>query len=395
MKKLLTLSAFIFLSVMLSKAQTPTPMVSADFPSPGDSSDVKEYTISPTQTYADSTSANDSLTIDRTLEKALQAINDTYMDDISIGGNQTDTVPIVIYSQFPGANAFHRVYGTVNGFLPGATSFPTATTYTYVESADGPAYVYYQNDATGFYELGSYLMPTGNPAITMVNTPKKPVVTFPVDYNTPANVTGFSSSTSGGGIATTTNLEVTVDAYGTLVIVSGSVSTPVFTTYTDYLRVVQYSLDTMDLGSGMLFFIESKYYNYYIPGRFDPIIAYSVAKIRSNIDPMYWSMAGQWEDEIEVQWNKEFMPVGVSESDGWQLNLFPNPTSGNVTLDMPAFSGENVQMDVYSVAGQLIASQSFSDGLIQMDLSGQPEGIYTVRINANGHVFTSKLVIAQ
>ncbi len=398
MKKLLTLSAFIFLSVMLSMAQTPTPLVSADFPQPGDSSDVKEYTISPTETFSDTISADDSLSIDECIEKALTTINDIYMDDISIGGHQTDTIPILIYSAYPGTNAFHRVYGAINLFLPGVSSFPAANVYTYLETVDGESYVYYENVAGGFYELGMYILPAGGgAAVTLVNNPKKPMVTFPVDYNTPNNVVNFASSASGGGISTESFLNTTVDAYGKLVLITGTPSSPIVTEYNDFLRVVQYSLDTMDIGSGFLFYIESKFFNYYIPGYFDPIVVYSVAQIRNNVDPTYWSLdpAFKWHDEIEVQYNKEFIIAGVSENDGWQLNLFPNPTSGNVSLDMPAFSGENVQMDVFNVAGQLVASQSFTDGLIQMNLSGQPEGIYTVRINANGHLFNSKLVIAQ
>ncbi len=394
MKKLLTLSTFLFLSIMLSKAQTPTPLVSADFPQPGDSSDVKEYSIPQTQTYPDSTSANDSLSIDRTLQKALQAMNDTYMDDIQFGGNQTDTIPLIIYAQLPGANAFHRVYGVPNSFLPGGSSFPTATTYTYMETADGPAYVYYQNEAGGFYELGSYLMPTGNPAITMINNPKKPIAAFPVDYNTPSNVSGYSGSAAGGGITTSTSMDIEVDAYGTLVLVSGSISNPVFTTYNNYLRTAQTSYDVMDLGSGMEFNIESKFYNYYIPGHFDPIVVYSVAKIRSNLDPMFWSMAGQWEDEMEVQWNKAFVPTAVPET-GWELNLFPNPSDGMFSLSMPAFASDEVKAEVFDFSGKLIRTEVFSNGMIQLDLTDQAEGMYTLRLSANGSVMTSKMVITR
>lgn len=394
MKKLLTLSAFVFLCVTLSRAQTPTPLGTADFPHPGDSSDVKEYTVPQTQSYPDATPSNDSLTLDRTLEKALQTINDTYMDDIANGGNQTDTVPVVIYSQLPGANAFHRVYGTVNSFIPGATSFPAATTFTYMETTDGPAYVFYENASGGFYELGSYLMPSGQPAVTMVNSPKKPVANFPVDYNTPANVPLMTITSNMSTISVVTHYEAEVDAYGTLVVVSGSISSPVFTTYNNYLRVVQHSVDTMDLGSGMHFFIESKFYNYYVPGQFDPIIVYSVAKLRSDIDPMMWSMAGQWEDEIEVQYNKEFIPTGITEA-AWELNLFPNPSDGMFSLNMPAFASDEVKAEVYDISGKMVRSEVYSNGMIQLDLTDQAEGMYTLRLSANGSVMTSKLVITR
>lgn len=391
MKNTLALLTVFFLSIMLGNAQTI--LGTADFPAPGDSSNVVEYSIPPTQLFSDTVSANDSLTIDRTLEKALQAINDYYMDDIATGGNQTDTVPLVIYSQLPGTNTFHRVYSLPNGFSPGASSFSTATTFTYLESADGPAYIYYKNDTTGFYELGSYILPTGNPAVTMINSPEKPVVTFPVEYSTPNNVSGFTCTSNMSSVSIVTHLNATVDAYGTLVIVSGSFASPVFTSFTDYLRVVQYSVDTMDLGSGMHYFIESKYYNYYVPGYFDPIIVYSVAKIRSDLDPSFWSMAGQWEDEIEVQYNKKFIPTDVQENEEAMFNLFPNPTNGPVSLEMPAFNGQNVVVKVYDIAGKEVHSSQYLNGLINFDMSDQPAGMYVVNITSGDFSFNSKLIL--
>lgn len=394
MKTLVTILVSVFFLTMLCKAQTPTPLTSSDFPHPGDSSDVKEYTIPPTQSYPDDSSVNDSLSIDRTLQKALQAINDIYMEDIQYGGNQTDTIPLIIYQQIPGVKSYHRVYEMPNSFVPGAASFPNATTYTFMNTADGPAYIYYENETNGFYELGSYLMPSGNPAITMVNNPKKPICAFPLDYNVPANVVGYNGTASGGGITNTTGMNITVDAYGTLVLVSGSVSNPTFTTYNNFLRTVQSSNDVMDLGYGMAYSIESKFYNYYVPGQFDPIIVYSVAKIRSNIDPTLWSLAGQWEDEIAVQWNTPFINTDIAENK-WEINLFPNPSDGMFTLNLPAFHNNNIIAEVYDYNGKLILNETYSGGLIQLDLTDQQNGIYLLKLNSNGYIITSKIVISK
>ena len=382
----------MFLSIMLANAQIPTPLATGDFPQPNDSSAVIEYTIPPTQSFPDSTSANDSLSIDRTLEKSLQAITDFFMDDVATGGNQNDTVPLVIYSQLPGTNSFHRLYLAPNAFSPGQSSFPTATVFNYLETPDGPAYVYYINEASGFYELGSYLIPTGQPAMTMINTPRKPIATFPLDYNTPANVSGFTCTSAAGGISTVSHLNVTVDAYGDLVVVSGSGASPIYTTYSDYLRTVMSSLDTMDLGSGMFYYIESKFYNYYIPGQFDPIIVYSVAKIRTNIDPAYWSMAGQWEDEIEVQYNKKIIVSGLEEQEA-NFNIFPNPSNGQVSLNMTAFADENVLVEVFDIAGNMVHSGQYMNGLVNFDMSDQAAGMYIVKISAGDYSFNSKLIL--
>ncbi len=391
MKKSLILIAVFFLSIMLGKGQTT--LGTADFPSPGDSSDVIEYTIPATESFSDSTSANDSLTIDRTLEKCLQAVNDFFMDDIATGGNQTDTVPLIIYAHLPGANTFHRVWSAPSAFTPGSSTFPTATVYTYLETPDGPAYIYYLNDATGFYELGSYVLPTSQPAMTLVNSPAKPVATFPVDYSTPNNVSGFQTTSAGGGITTATTLDVTVDAYGTLIVVTGSVSSPQYVVYNNYLRTMQYSLDTIDITGGMFIYVESKFYNYYVPGYVDPVIVYSVAKIRNNIDPMFWSMGVPWENETEVQYNKDFATVDVQDNEEAMFNLFPNPTNGAVKLDMPAFDGQNVIVNVYDIAGNVVHTSQYTNGLINFDLSDQPAGMYVVNITAGDFSFNSKLIV--
>lgn len=390
MKKNLSFLAILFLSIMLGNAQTPTPLGSADFPQPGDSVNVIEYTLPPTQTFADSTSANDSLSLDRTLQKSLQAVNDHFMDDIAIGGNQTDTVPLIIYAQIPGVSSFHRVYNLPNAFTPGSSSFPAATVYTYLETADGPGYIYYKNDATGFYELGSYILPSGNPAMTITNIPAKPVATFPLDYNSPNNVTNLAINSTVSTINTNSVINVTVDAYGTLIVVTGSVSSPVYTVYNNYLRTVTTSVDNMDLGSGMNYFIESKFYNYYVPGMWDPIVVYSVAQIRSNIDPMYWSMAGQWEDEIEVSYNLPFAPSAIDENSS-MFNLFPNPSDGQVNLDLQSFAGEQMFVDVYDMLGNRVFSTEANNGIISMDLSNQAAGTYIVSIRIGEKILKSKL----
>lgn len=330
------------------------------------------------------------------MEKALAALNDNFMKNISEGGYQKDTIPVVIYSQLPGSKSYRRVYQAPNAFTPGGTNFPTANLYYFSETSNGPAYTYLEKNDDGFYELGSYLMPNGQPSAPMANNPKKPIVNFPVDYNNPNNVPKMKVTSSFSGVTVNTTYEASVDAYGSFILVHGAVSNPQIIPYTDFLRVVQYSKDTMDLGSGFLYYIESKYYSYYVPEYFDPIVVYSVAKIRSNIDPTMWSMFGKWEDAVEVQWNKKFDGSGVNDlNKEFALNLFPNPSTGLFKLDMAAFNNTDVNVSVYDISGKLVFENVYNNGLIQIDLNNQPIGMYSVRVVANGVVMNSKLVISR
>ena len=56
--------------------------------------------------------------------------------------------------------------------------------------------------------------------------------------------------------------------------------------------------------------------------------------------------------------------------------MYPNPTSGKLTIDAKNFEG----VEVYDVSGRLIIKSE----LKTIDLEEQSKGIYLLRINANG-----------
>jgi hypothetical protein len=397
MKK--TLRVFTFLAVILpftAFAQYPTPLTEANYPKAGDSIRVLAYTIQPTQAYTDSTSANDSLSIDRTLQKAIQVNNSTDpMSDIAIGGNRNDTIAIFYYQAFA-QPPFTRKFDAYNNFFPGASNFPTATLHTIIPTSEGNASTYYKKDATGFYELGFYVVTTSG-AMTSINNPAKPVALFPIDYASPNNITNFNltstTSVPGTTITTYSTLSVTIDAYGDVTIVDGNMGSPTYTTHSDYLRLCTYSEDNMDLGSGMNFYIKTKVYAYQTAASFEPVASYSVAQIRSNIDPMYWGMGlGQWEDEVEFAYSKAFTPSSIEENTESYYNIFPNPTEGPVQLNFNNMTEEQISADVYDINGKLIGSYTRDNGSIEFDLSSMPSGTYIVHLRINDKVFPSKLI---
>ncbi|MCH7534376.1 MAG: T9SS type A sorting domain-containing protein [Bacteroidetes bacterium] len=69
----------------------------------------------------------------------------------------------------------------------------------------------------------------------------------------------------------------------------------------------------------------------------------------------------------------------------FQIRLFPNPTSGKVSVQ-----GFNItEIKVWSVTGKLIHASSNNE----IDLSGNPPGIYLVRINSGGRKITRKVIL--
>ncbi len=387
-----------FLAVILpfaAFAQYPTPLTEANFPSAGDSIQILAYTIQPTQSFTDTTSANDSLSIDRTLEKAIQVNNASdMMDDIAIGGNRNDTMAVFYYQAFA-KPPYTKKYDAYNNFFPGASYFPTATLHAIIPTSEGNASNYFEKDATGFYDLGFYVVTTSG-ALTSINNPKKPIALFPIDYASPNNVTNLNitttSSVPGTTITTYTTHTITVDAYGDVTIVDGNMGSPTYTTHTDYLRLCTYSVDTMDLGSGFFYYIKTKVYSYHIANRFEPVASYSVSQIRSNVDPMYWGMGlGQWKDEIAFSYSKLFTS-SIEESTESYYNIFPNPTEGPVQLNFNNMPEEQISVDVYDIEGKLVGSFISENGSIKFDLSSMPSGTYIIHLKINDRVFPSKLI---
>ena len=60
-----------------------------------------------------------------------------------------------------------------------------------------------------------------------------------------------------------------------------------------------------------------------------------------------------------------------------RLNVFPNPTPGTCSLELPAGTRWSIELD--DPTGRLVRSfQPLSGGLGTIDLSGLPPGIYTL-----------------
>lgn len=83
-------------------------------------------------------------------------------------------------------------------------------------------------------------------------------------------------------------------------------------------------------------------------------------------------------------WNST---IGLDESDrdpSTFLTLFPNPTTGPVTLtrNNAAHAG---MLQVFDAVGQLVVERTLraGEGSITLDLSGQPSGIYVVSLRSN------------
>jgi len=85
----------------------------------------------------------------------------------------------------------------------------------------------------------------------------------------------------------------------------------------------------------------------------------------------------------------------LSEKSGG-INVYPNPFTGSITVEMNLTQKESVEFILYNVMGQMVYEKNISEqgGLInqQIDLSLLSEGIYLLKVNEGNTYFTKKII---
>jgi len=80
----------------------------------------------------------------------------------------------------------------------------------------------------------------------------------------------------------------------------------------------------------------------------------------------------------------------VNENPALQTKVYPNPTSGDVTLEI---NGEATHAAIYNVMGELVDSQSVNSGVSTLNMSQLTSGVYFICIfNGNEMVGKTKVV---
>jgi hypothetical protein len=80
-----------------------------------------------------------------------------------------------------------------------------------------------------------------------------------------------------------------------------------------------------------------------------------------------------------------------------QVNVFPNPTNGLLSIDFGALAGTPAKVQIFNSQGQVVKSLEIDEILEreQIDLSPYTDGVYWVRIFVDGVLIDTKKVIKQ
>ncbi|NRA11942.1 MAG: T9SS type A sorting domain-containing protein [Crocinitomicaceae bacterium] len=85
--------------------------------------------------------------------------------------------------------------------------------------------------------------------------------------------------------------------------------------------------------------------------------------------------------------------VGLYEHDKLEARIYPNPTEGNVTIELNQFT-ENISLRVTSIEGREVFSDTnISGNKFQLDLKAESRGMYWVTIQNGISKVTYKVVL--
>ncbi len=123
---------------------------------------------------------------------------------------------------------------------------------------------------------------------------------------------------------------------------------------------------------------------------------YETNGLKNGIDPTL-STATMTVDYVRVYQPKTY-PYGIGDPPGNgtrgksdKINLVPNPTDGKFTITLPA--GVFATGAVFNGNGQSITKFTADSPVTEIDLSSYPRGLYCVRLQSDGDMFTEKLIL--
>ncbi len=149
--------------------------------------------------------------------------------------------------------------------------------------------------------------------------------------------------------------------------------------------------------------------NYYSPSQLKPFVEIIKQNVNSKQEGIYYityrvtDLSGNVSLPFTVNVIYTYWPKCYNSTSGVKtitnveerVNIYPNPTSGNFTIDLKGALSRNTVIEVYNVMGQKVATEYFSESTdkFEIDLTGKASGVYTVKVIADGQTVIKRVVI--
>jgi hypothetical protein len=78
-----------------------------------------------------------------------------------------------------------------------------------------------------------------------------------------------------------------------------------------------------------------------------------------------------------------------------EVRVYPNPTSGQVYVNLPNGATQEVMVQLMDASGRVVRTAQLSNNqnAVEFDLSGMASGLYLVRLNQGNETKTVKLMV--
>ena len=98
-------------------------------------------------------------------------------------------------------------------------------------------------------------------------------------------------------------------------------------------------------------------------------------------------------NELVVYNNIPWLTTKVNEIQNKDISIYPNPCNDYAEMHTSGFD-KNVGIDIYSISGIRVKTIQVSgqSEIVRIDMSALPQGLYLIRVQSNGKVYTQKLM---
>jgi hypothetical protein len=116
------------------------------------------------------------------------------------------------------------------------------------------------------------------------------------------------------------------------------------------------------------------------------------SNVKINIKPNYHDcqVYGQ---KSTAETNNSSVMVNLSDTtENLDVNFFPNPSNGEISIDIANFTG-SWEVIVLNIMGNIVAQEHFSGNHCLLDLTDMPRGLYILKIKTNKSTLEKKIIL--
>lgn len=158
----------------------------------------------------------------------------------------------------------------------------------------------------------------------------------------------------------------------------------------------------MGIESEWLVHVWNSIISIYIPVTQPWIVLTDIAMLHDSTD--YWLTVrpicgegdtGDWSDTLAFRTPDPYNPGGISAAQSAQkLDIFPNPTSDRVTVELRGTEGE-ATVELLDVSGRSCGRWPMSGGKLSIDTRQMPAGVYMMRVVTRHGSYVRKLIVRR